>query len=135
MNGFSLLATIISVSSFPLAFLAVLYPQVASPKGRWRGFFFYLSLSGMTLLLAALTAPNSNATEERWSLIDWTVFLVGGGVVFVWLTKKWWLKWWKTRSTWTPSKNSEGESQAGIPSNKKKKRDKGYHKRGEGKEK
>lgn len=127
MNGLSLLSTIISVLSFPLAFLALLYPHVASPKGRWRGFFFYVSLSGITLLLAALTAKNPSLTEAAWSPLDWTVFLLGGGLFLAFLTRK----RWKNGFAFTRTRNGAAEGRLG--SNHKKKLGIGKNERGEGK--
>ena len=91
MNGLSLLATTISVLSFPLVFLSLLYPQIASPKrGRWPGFFFYLGVSVTALLVAVLTATGPNVREEDWKTMDWLVFLIGGGGILAFLTRKWW---------------------------------------------
>ena len=90
MNGLSLLATIISVLSFPIAFLALLYPRIASPKGRWRGFFLYLGISVTTLLLAVLTATGPKVQVSDWGVWDWLVLVLGGGLVLVIYMKKWW---------------------------------------------
>ncbi len=90
MNGLSLLATVISVLSFPLAFLALLYPHIASPKGRWRGFFLYIGTSAATLLLAVLTATRPNVGVEDWMVMDWLILLIGGGLILAVLTRKWW---------------------------------------------
>ncbi len=90
MNGLSLLATIISVLTFPIAFLALLYPRIASPKGRWRGFFLYLGISVTTLLLAVYTATGPNVRVKDWIGTDWLVLVLGVGLVLVMYTKKWW---------------------------------------------
>ena len=79
MQALSGLATLVSVICFPLAFLALLYPQVASRFGRWRGFLLYFGLSLGTLLLAAWSAPDLKTSLPGWSWIDWGVASVAGG--------------------------------------------------------
>lgn len=90
MNGLSLLATTISVLSFPIAVLALLYPRMVSPKGRWRGFFFYLGISVTTLFLAVWTATGPNVGMRDWTATDWLALLIGGGLFLAVLTRKWW---------------------------------------------
>jgi ABC-type enterobactin transport system permease subunit len=79
MQALSGLATLVSVICFPLAFLALLYPHVASQFGRWRGFLLYFGLFLGTLLLAAWSAPDSETSLTGWSWNDWAVASVAGG--------------------------------------------------------
>lgn len=79
MLALSAIATLVSVICFPLAFLTLLYPHVASRFGRWRGFLLYLGLSLGTLLLAAWSAPDSETSLADWTWIDWSVASVLGG--------------------------------------------------------
>jgi len=93
MNGLSLLATTISVLSFPLVFLALLYPKIASPRwGRWPGFFLYLGISAGGLLVAVFTETAPDFRVEDWEVMDWLVLLLGGTCILALMTRKWWWK-------------------------------------------
>ncbi len=77
MQGISTLATIVSVFSFSLTCVVVLYPNLSRFKSRWKGVAFYGGISAGTLLVAALSAPDPAVSE--WSWVDWTVLGVGAG--------------------------------------------------------
>lgn len=79
MQGISTLATIISVCTFSLTCIVVLYPTLSRFKSRWKGVAFYGGISAGTLLVAALTAPDPALPGRDWSWVDWTVLGVGVG--------------------------------------------------------
>lgn len=79
MQGLSTLATMVSVFSFSLTCVVVLYPNLSRFKSRWKGVAFYGSISAGTLLLAALTAPDPGLPDPGWSWVDWTVIGLGVG--------------------------------------------------------
>ncbi len=79
MQGISVLATILSVSSFTLTCIVVLYPNLSRFKTRWKGGAFYGGLSVVTLLVAVLTAPDPAVSDQAWSWVDWTVIGLGAG--------------------------------------------------------
>ena len=79
MQGISTLATIISVCSFSLTCIVVLYPTLSRFKSRWKGVAFYGGISVGTLLVAALTAPDPALSDQEWSWVDWTVLGLGVG--------------------------------------------------------
>ncbi len=91
MQGISILATTVSVFSFSLACIVLLYPALSRFKSRWKGGAFYGSLSVGTLLVAALTAPDPALPEPAWSWVDWTVIVAGGGTGLAMVTKN---QWW-----------------------------------------
>ena len=90
MQGISILATIISVFSFSLACIVLLYPALSRFNNRWKGGAFYGSLAVGMLLAAALTAPDPMLPEPAWSWVDWTVIVLGGGMGVAAVTKPWW---------------------------------------------
>ena len=98
MQGISALATIISVCTFSLTCIVVLYPTLSRFKSRWKGIAFYGGISAGTLLLAALTAPDPALPDQDWSWVDWTVIGLGAGSGLAVLIK---------RSGW-PRKNQAG---------------------------
>lgn len=79
MQGLSTLATMVSVFSFSLTCVVVLYPNLSRFKSRWKGVAFYGGISGGALLLAALTAPDPALPDRDWSWVDWTVIGLGAG--------------------------------------------------------
>lgn len=79
MQGISTLATIVSVFSFSLTCVVVLYPNLSPFKSRWKGIAFYGGISVGTLLVAALTAPDPALPARDWSWVDWTVIGLGAG--------------------------------------------------------
>ena len=93
MQGISALATIISVCTFSLTCIVVLYPTLSRFKSRWKGIAFYGSISAGTLLVAALTAPDPALLDQNWSWVDWTVlgFGVGTGIAVI-LHRSGWLR-------------------------------------------
>lgn len=93
MQGISALATIISVYTFSLTCIVVLYPTLSRFKSRWKGIAFYGSISAGTLLVAALTAPDPAAPDRNWSWVDWTVLGLGVGTgIAVILNRSGWLR-------------------------------------------
>ena len=80
MQGISALATIISVCTFSLTCIVVLYPTLSRFKSRWKGIAFYGGMSAGTLLVAALTAPDPALPDQDWSWVDWTVLGLGVGI-------------------------------------------------------
>lgn len=108
MRGISTLAAIASVFSFSFVFVTLLYPQLSKFNSRWKGPAFYGSISGATLLVAALTSPAPNVSEQEWSWIDWVVIGLGGGTGLAVVTK----------SLWCPRKK-QADDPAGQKSEKK----------------
>ena len=99
MRGISTLAAIMSVFSFSFVFVTLLYPQLSRFNSRWKGPAFYGGISGTTLLVAALTSPAPNVSEQEWSWIDWVIIGVGGGIGLAVVTK----------SVWWPRKKQEDD--------------------------
>ena len=95
MKALSIFATIVSVLCFPLAFLVLLYPQLVSPKGRWRGFSRYMGISMSMLLLAAITAPDPKIAEGSWGTWDWVVVFGLGLIALGYIAMRHW--WGATR--------------------------------------
>ena len=93
MQGLSILATIVSVFSFSLTCVVGLYPNLSRFKSRWKGVAFYGGMSAGTLLVAALTAPDSALSGQDWSWVDWTVIGLGaGGGLAVMMKRVRWLR-------------------------------------------
>ena len=93
MRGISALATIISVCTFSLTCIVVLYPTLSRFKSRWKGVAFYGSISAGTLLVAALTAPDPAVPGQDWAWVDWTVLGLGAGTgIAVILNRSGWLQ-------------------------------------------
>ena len=104
MQGISTLATIISVFSFSLTCIVVLYPNLSRFKSRWKGVAFYGGISAGTLLVAALTAPDPAFPAQAWSWIDWIVLGLGVGTGLAVMLK---------RSGWFRKKQAGGERSVG----------------------
>ena len=83
MIGLSTLATIISVFSFPLVFVALIYPQFTSARGRWFGVCVYGGISIGMMLVAVVTSPDPHGTNQEWTWIDWLVVASGCGFFLV----------------------------------------------------
>jgi len=88
MQGLSTLATIISVLSFPLIFIALLYPHLASARGKWYDVSLYSGISVGMMLVAVVTAPEPHLLEKEWSWADWFVVALGGGLVLAYVVRK-----------------------------------------------
>lgn len=120
MQGISTLATIISVFSFSLTCIVVLYPNLSRFKSRWKGVAFYGGISTGTLVVAALTASDPALPDQAWSWVDWTV--LGLGVVTglaVMLRRSEWLR--KNQES-VPAVQAKGERSVGntVPGRTKK---------------
>jgi len=88
MTGLSTLATIISVLSFPLVFIALMYPHLASARGRWYGVGPYGSILIGMLLVAVVVSPEPYDPSHEWTRLDWLVIASGGGVFLVFIARK-----------------------------------------------
>jgi peptidoglycan/LPS O-acetylase OafA/YrhL len=88
MNALSTLATIISVLSFPLIFVALMYPHLAGTRGRWYGVCLYGAISIGMLLVAVVTSPDPQVGSQEWTWLDWLVIAFGGGGMLVYITRK-----------------------------------------------
>ncbi len=110
MQGISALATIISVCTFSLTCIVVLYPTLSRFKSRWKGVAFYGSISAGTLLVAALTAPDPAVPDPGWSWVDWTVLGLGVGTgIAVVLNRSGWL-----RKNQVDGRDNETKSERGV---------------------
>lgn len=108
MQGISALATIISVCTFSLTCIVVLYPTLSRFKSRWKGVAFYGSISAGTLLVAALTAPDPAVPDLDWSWVDWTMLGLGVGTgIAVILNRSGWLR---KKKDATPVVQEKGKS-------------------------
>lgn len=107
MRGISTLAAIMSVFSFSFVFVILLYPQLSKFNSRWKGPAFYGGISGATLLVAALTSPAPNVSEQEWSWIDWVVIGLGGGIGLAVVTKGLW--WPRKKQADGPALQKSGE--------------------------
>ena len=107
MQGISTLATIVSVFSFSLTCVVVLYPNLSRFKSRWKGVAFYGGISAGTLLVAALTAPDPALPDQAWSWVDWTVIGLGvGGGLAVTMKR---FRWPRKKQTDGPVVQTRGE--------------------------
>ena len=110
MQGISALATIISVCTFSLTCIVVLYPTLSRFKSRWKGVAFYGSISAGTLLVAALTAPDPAVPDLDWSWVDWTMLGLGVGTgIAVILNRSGWL-----RKKQVGGRDNETKSERGV---------------------
>ncbi len=107
MQGISTLATIISVFSFSLMCVVMLYPNLSRFKSRWKGVAFYGGISVGTLLVAALTAPDPALSDPEWSWVDWTVLGLGIGSGIAVVTRHWW--WSREKKGAAPAVQEKGE--------------------------
>ena len=107
MQGISTLATIISVFSFSLTCVVVLYPNLSHFKSRWKSVAYYGGISVGTLLVAALTAPDPALPDRAWSWVDWTVIGLGGGGGLAVMVKR--LGWPRKKQTDSPAVQARGE--------------------------
>ena len=88
MKGLSTLATLISVLSFPLIFVALLYPHLASSRGRWYGVALYSTIAIGMMLVAVATAPNPHFVDQEWMALDWIVMVSGCGLLLFTIVRK-----------------------------------------------
>ena len=80
MNGVSALATMISVLSFPIIFIVLLYPHVAGARGKWSTVWLFSWVSIGAMLIAALSSPESHLADQEWGWLDWGVMTMGSGM-------------------------------------------------------
>ena len=122
MQGLSTLATIISVLSFPLIFIALLYPHLASARGRWYAVCLYSGISVGMMLVAVVTAPEPHLVEKGWGWVDWLVVVLGGGFVLAYVVRKYsHLKKEALEKRALENKIKDGPSQRPKPGKKKRK--------------
>ena len=114
MQEISILATIVSVFSFSLTCVVVLYPTLSRFKSRWKGGAFYGGISVGTLLLAALTAPDPALSDQDWSWVDWTVIGLGIGGGLAVMMKR--LVWSRKNQEDAPAVQAGGEKSVGKKS-------------------
>lgn len=88
MQGLSTLATIISVFSFPLIFIALLYPHLASDRGKWYAVCLYGGISIGMMLVAVVTAPAPHLVDQEWGWDDWFVVALGGALLLGYILRK-----------------------------------------------
>jgi len=88
MQGLSTLATIISVLSFPLIFIALLYPHLASAKDKWYAVGLYGAISIGMMLVAVNTAPEPHLADQKWGWADWVVVAFGCALLLVYIARK-----------------------------------------------
>ena len=77
MNGLSALATMISVLSFPVIFIVLLYPQVAGARGKWSTVWLFSMVSIGAMLVAVLSSPEPHLADQGWGWLDWGVMTIG----------------------------------------------------------
>ena len=111
MQGVSTLATIISVFSFSLTCIVVLYSNLSRFKSRWKGVAFYGGISAGTLLVAALTAPDPAFPDQAWSWIDWIVLGLGVGTGLAVMLKR--SGWFRKKQAGAPAVQASGEGSVG----------------------
>ncbi len=122
MQGLSTLATIISVLSFPLIFIALLYPHLASARGKWFAVCLYSGLSVGMMLVAVVTAPEPHLVEKGWGWEDWLVVVSGGGLLLAYVVQKYsHLKKEALARRTLENKNKDGQSQRRKQGKKKRK--------------
>ncbi len=88
MVGLSTLAMMISVVSFPLIFVALLYPHLFGARGRWYGVGVYGGISFGMMLVAVATSPGPHVTDPEWTWLDWLVVVSGSGFLVVFIARK-----------------------------------------------
>lgn len=120
MQGLSTLATIVSVFSFSLTCVVVVYPNLSRFKSRWKGVAFYGGISAGTLLVAALTGPDPALPDQAWSWVDWTVIGLGVGGGLAVMMKR--VGWPRKKQTDAPVVQAKGEKSVDNRSRKAKKK-------------
>ncbi len=88
MQALSTLATIISVLSFPLIFIALLYPHLANARGKWYAVGLYGGVSVGMMVIAVVTAPEPHLPDQEWGSVDWLVVALGGGFLLAYIARK-----------------------------------------------
>jgi|GEM_PF-4255924 len=116
MQGLSTLATIISVLSFPLIFIALLYPHLASDRGKWYAVCLYSGISIGMMLIAVLTAPAPHLANQEWGWADWCVMALGGGLLLAYIVRK----YARLKKEALARRNMENKNQDGQPLRHKK---------------
>ena len=88
MNGLSTYATMISVLSFPIIFIVLLYPHVAGPRGKWPTVGLLAVISIGTMLIAVLSSPEPYFAAEEWGWLDWGVMAIGSAILLAFIVRK-----------------------------------------------
>ena len=88
MAGLSTLATLLSVLSFPLIFMALIYPHLMGSRGRWNGVILYGAISIGMMLIAVITSPEPHEASQDWTWLDWLVIALGTGCLLAFIGKK-----------------------------------------------
>jgi len=88
MNGLSALATMISVLSFPIIFIVVLYPHVAGARGKWSTVWLFASVSIVAMLIAVLSSAEPHFADQEWGPLDWGIMIMGSGTLLIFIVRR-----------------------------------------------
>ena len=88
MNGLSTYATMISVLSFPIIFIVLLYPHVAGSRGKWPTVGLLAAFSIGTMLIAVLFSPEPHFAAQEWGWLDWGVMTIGSGILLALIVRR-----------------------------------------------
>ena len=88
MNGLSTYATMISVLSFPIIFIVLLYPHVAGSRGKWPTVGLLAAFSIGTMLIAVLSSPEPHFAAQEWGWLDWGVMTIGSGILLALIVRR-----------------------------------------------
>ena len=88
MNGLSTYATMISVLSFPIIFIVLLYPHMAGSRGKWPTVRLLAGISVGTMLIAVLSSPDPHFPAQEWGWLDWGVMAIGSGILLALIVRR-----------------------------------------------